>query len=103
VYYYTLITRDKSLESSQFETSWTANAWHLMERLFVLREIPADTKRLLNGDRVYRVHESHVVRLDLDRLERRYVENRSGIYFFDTTDPTSGKAVMDEVWLPVGP
>lgn len=103
MFYYTTITRERVLASNQLETSWTTNAFLLLERFFLFREIPGAKKDLLNGDRVYRVHAQDVVRLDLDNLGRRHVENRSGIYLFDVVDPTAGVASKDDVWLPVGP
>jgi len=103
LFFYTTITRAKALEPSDFGTSWTSHPYHLVERWFISREIPGAKRDLLNGDRVYRVHKQDVVRLDLDNLERRYIQNRTGTYYFDTIDPTSGKAMKDDVWLPVGP
>jgi hypothetical protein len=109
-YLYTYVTLAKAQESTVFGTTWSTNAWHLLEKFFVAREIPADKKDLANGDRAYRMHTNFKLRLDLKRVnesqvmvEKRFAPTTLGDFVFNEIDPTTGKLAKHTVWLPVGP
>ena len=105
MYYYTTVSLAKAKESAVFGTNFSTNAYHLIGRFLLARSIPGSKRDLLSGDRVYRIHENDVVRLDLDGLERRILPTRIGDFLFIklSTDPTATVPVKDCVWLPVGP
>lgn len=102
-YFYATVTREKALEKALFGSAIPSNAYSYIESFMQLRSIPGSKKDLVNGDRVYRIHANDVVRLDLDRLGRRFIPTRLGNFFFEQVDQVQGKAVKDHAWLPVGP
>lgn len=102
-YIYTVVTRAKALESTVFGTTFSTNAYQLIAKFLFLRNIAASKKDLINGDRVYRMHRNAAKRLELDKLDRRFIPTRLGDFIFDkTSDPTAGRATVDNIWLPVG-
>jgi len=102
-WYYATITRARALESNIFETTWTTNAYLQLENWVIYAGIPGSKMDLLNGDRVYRVHSNHIIRLKLDGLGRRFIPFRLGDFYFYPTDPTLGQAKKHDMWLPIGP
>lgn len=102
-FYYTIVTREQALQSDLFETTWTTNAYLQIEHKIKAVCIPASKVDLLSGDRVYRIHDTHIKRLKIDGLEVPYIPTRLGNYYFTTTDPTVGQAKKHDTWLPMGP
>jgi hypothetical protein len=102
-FYYTTVTRAKVLETNQFETTWTTNAYLQIENWVIGHCVIGSKMDLLNGDRVYRIHSNNISRLKLNSVEQRYIPTRVGDFFFDTVNPTLGQAKKDDTWLPIGP
>lgn len=101
--HYTVVTREKATTEPEFGTLWSSSPYLIIERFMLQRSIPGDTRAYIDGDRVYRIHTSHIHLLPLDPLERRFIPTREGDFFFQETDPKDGVKPTREVWMPVGP
>lgn len=102
-YFYTLVTRTQMITSQTTIASYFSNACVQLEHQFKARGIPASKVDLDNGDRAYRVADNWTYRLTLDLQGGMFLSNISGKFYFTETDPTLGKAVKDDIWIPLGP
>ena len=102
-HYYILITREQALTVPEIGTIVSQGPQIVIERFLVRRGIPGDTRTYIDGDRVYRIHSSHLHLFPLDPAERSFIPTREGDYFFEAVDPKIGTPPQREIWMPVGP
>jgi hypothetical protein len=76
-------------------------SYQRVEAEMKMRSVAADRRTLSNGDRVYRVLNQYMWRLDHDANGCFIGRSPLEIFRFVLDDPTAGQATMDE-WEPVG-
>ena len=100
---YTTVTRLQATTEPEFGSLFSTSPYLRIERHLLARSVPGAKKDLITGDRVYRIHVSHLPRLNLDLLERRIIPTTEITFVLGPTDPTIGIKSINDTWIPVGP